>query len=169
MMYIAVFLIAISVCASNTYEERALGIWAPDATSLDENDGVSYVTDHMRNQLSFDLWYIFLGTFLVCIAEARRITDLSEPSSGNVGLSLGGPLGNTSMSGHYSVFSKVVICLMMIRGRHRGLPYALDRAITLPTRDDDDTQNEKMTRPFRFDSPPPVRAMVALAKAHTAS
>lgn len=52
--------------------------------------------------------------------------------SGNVGLSLGGPNGSVSMSGHYLVFSKVVICAMMIRGRHRGLPYALDSAITLP-------------------------------------
>ncbi|GKT51814.1 low-affinity potassium transport protein [Colletotrichum spaethianum] len=169
MMYIAVFPIAISVRASNTYEERALGIWAPDATGLDENNGVSYVMDHMRNQLSFDLWYIFLGTFLVCIAEARRITDLSEPSSGNVGLSLGGPLGNTSMSGHYSVFSKMVICLMMVRGRHRGLPYALDRAITLPTGHDNDTQMEETTRPFRFESFPPAGAMVPLTKAHTTS
>jgi Trk-type K+ transport system membrane component len=36
------------------------------------------------------------------------------------------------MSGHYKPLSKFVICAMMIRGRHRGLPYALDRAITLP-------------------------------------
>jgi len=34
----------------------------------------------------------------------------------------------------FGVFGKVVICFMMIRGRHRGLPYALDRAIMLPTR-----------------------------------
>ncbi|SPO03184.1 uncharacterized protein DNG_05866 [Cephalotrichum gorgonifer] len=31
------------------------------------------------------------------------------------------------------LFSKVVICFMMIRGRHRALPYALDRAIMLPS------------------------------------
>lgn len=38
----------------------------------------------------------------------------------------------TSLSGQFDTFSKVVICAMMIRGRHRGLPYALDRAIMLP-------------------------------------
>lgn len=32
----------------------------------------------------------------------------------------------------FGTFGKVVICLMMVRGRHRGLPYALDRAIMLP-------------------------------------
>ncbi|KAG7136325.1 Low-affinity potassium transport protein like [Verticillium longisporum] len=80
MMYIAVFPIAISIRASNTYEERSMGIWASNDTRVDETDGVSYVLDHVRNQLSFDLWYIFLGTFLICIAEAKRIADLNEPS-----------------------------------------------------------------------------------------
>jgi hypothetical protein len=37
------------------------------------------------------------------------------------------------MSGQFSTFSKVVVCAMMIRGRHRGLPYQLDRAILLPS------------------------------------
>jgi Trk-type K+ transport system membrane component len=38
------------------------------------------------------------------------------------------------------VFSKLVICAMMIRGRHRGLPYALDRAITLPNERNEDSE-----------------------------
>ncbi|KAG7122985.1 High-affinity potassium transport protein like [Verticillium longisporum] len=145
MMYIAVFPIAISVRASNTYEERTIGIWAREE-NLNEDNGVSYVMVHVRNQLTFDLWYIFLGTFLICIAESTLIMDVAEPTFSifavlfevtsayaNVGLSLGGPSGLVSMSGHYTIFSKVVICAMMIRGRHRGLPYALDRAITLPS------------------------------------
>lgn len=32
-----------------------------------------------------------------------------------------------------STFSKLVICVIMLRGRHRGLPVALDRAIVFPT------------------------------------
>lgn len=39
----------------------------------------------------------------------------------------------TSLCGQFTTFSKVIICLMMIRGRHRGLPYSLDRAIMLPS------------------------------------
>lgn len=54
-------------------------------------------------------------------------------TSGNVGLSLGHPSAATSLSGQFTVFSKVVVCLVMIRGRHRALPYALDRAIMLPS------------------------------------
>lgn len=54
------------------------------------------------------------------------------PRSGNVGLSLGHPSISASLSGKFTIFGKVVMCLMMIRGRHRALPYALDRAIMLP-------------------------------------
>lgn len=62
-------------------------------------------------------------------APQRRLT---ASRSANVGLSLGYPGVDVSLSGEFTVFSKLVICAMMIRGRHRGLPYALDRAILLP-------------------------------------
>ncbi|EAW19312.1 potassium ion transporter [Aspergillus fischeri NRRL 181] len=152
MMYIAIYPIAISVRASNTYEERALGIYPNDAATIDESDGRSYVLSHIRNQLTFDLWYIFLGIFCICIAESDRVMDPAEPAFAvfpiffevvsayaNVGLSLGYPTVNTSLSGQFSVFSKLVICAMMIRGRHRGLPYQLDRAIVLPNERLDDS------------------------------
>jgi hypothetical protein len=32
-----------------------------------------------------------------------------------------------------NTFSKLVICAVMLRGRHRGLPVALDKAIMFPT------------------------------------
>jgi len=47
-------------------------------------------------------------------------------------LSLGHPEVNTSLSGKFTVVSKLVIIAMQVRGRHRGLPYKLDRAILLP-------------------------------------
>lgn len=78
MMYIAVFPIAISVRASNTYEESTLGQY-PSEAGLDERNGRSYIMTHIRNQLSFDLWYVFLGVFCICIAEADRIMDASDP------------------------------------------------------------------------------------------
>ncbi|KAG9232849.1 putative cation transporter [Amylocarpus encephaloides] len=145
MMYIAVYPIAISVRASNTYEEKSLGIYSSDAFEMNENDGKSYVMMHLRNQLSFDLWYIFLGIFCICIAESGKIMDKADPAFsvfpiffevvsayGNVGLSLGHPTVMTSLCGQFTPFSKLVICSMMIRGRHRSLPYQLDRAILLP-------------------------------------
>ncbi|KAF5862207.1 hypothetical protein ETB97_011912 [Aspergillus alliaceus] len=150
MMYIAIYPIAISVRASNTYEERALGMYS-DNTTIDETNGRSYILSHIRNQLTFDLWYIFLGIFCICVAESGRIMDPDEPAFAvfpiffevvsayaNVGLSLGYPTVSTSLSGQFTVFSKLAICAMMIRGRHRGLPYQLDRAILLPNERLDD-------------------------------
>lgn len=74
MMYIAIFPIAISVRASNTYEESSLGIYLGDGET-DEAKGRSYIMAHLQNQLSFDLWYIFLGVFCICIAESGKIAD----------------------------------------------------------------------------------------------
>ncbi|KAI3187448.1 hypothetical protein CBS147311_10190 [Penicillium roqueforti] len=144
MMYIAIFPIAISIRASNVYEERTLGVYTTDG-NMDEHNGRSYIINHIQNQLTFDLWYIFLGSFCICVAEAGKIADTSIPAFsvfsvlfevvsayGNVGLSLGYPTVSTSLSGEFTVFSKLVVCVIMIRGRHRGLPYKLDRAILLP-------------------------------------
>lgn len=80
MMYISVLPIAISIRSSNAYEERALGIYAHEK-GLDETSGSLYVMTHIQNQLSFDLWYIFLGTFCICVAEAGRIMDDTDPVS----------------------------------------------------------------------------------------
>ncbi|KAF7189044.1 Low-affinity potassium transport protein [Pseudocercospora fuligena] len=146
MMYIAVYPIAISIRASSSYEDTPMGKYEQEL-EVDEyrQPGKSYLMNHIRNQLSFDLWYVFLGTFCICVAEAGRIADVDDPAFsvfsimfevvsgyGNVGLSLGYPTNLASLSGEFTVFSKLVICAMMIRGRHRGLPYALDRAVTLP-------------------------------------
>lgn len=40
---------------------------------------------------------------------------------------------NYSLSGAMGKLSKLIICIVMLRGRHRGLPVALDRAIMFPT------------------------------------
>lgn len=80
MMYVAVLPVAISIRTSNTYEERTLGIYEREEPA-EETKGISYLTMHIRNQLSFDLWYIFLGTFCICVAEADRVMDTSQPVS----------------------------------------------------------------------------------------
>lgn len=67
--------------ASNTYEEQAIGLY-PSDRPLDESEAASYVMTHVRNQLSFDLWYIFFGTFCICVAESGRIKDVGEPVGG---------------------------------------------------------------------------------------
>lgn len=78
MMYISVFPVALSVRASNTYEERALGIFS-NKEEVENKPGRSYFVAHIKNQLAFDLWYIFLGAFCICISEGNRIMDPAEP------------------------------------------------------------------------------------------
>jgi potassium uptake Trk family protein len=150
MMYISVFPIAISVRQTNVYEEKSLGIYHSqlkpgEEEEQDDDPGPkSYLASHLRRQLSFDLWFVFLGLFLISVIEGDRISNNLEPgftvwtvlfeivsAYGTVGLSLGYPNTNASFSAQLRPLSKLVIISMMVRGRHRGLPYALDRAILL--------------------------------------
>jgi Trk-type K+ transport system membrane component len=59
----------------------------------------------------------------------------------------------TSLCGQFGVFGKLVICAMMIRGRHRGLPNAIDRAIMLP--------DEANDRPEMNEDESQAKALVA--------
>lgn len=145
MMYISVFPIAISIRRTNVYEEKSLGMY--DKNDVDdesvEDNTMKYVGSHLRRQLSFDLWYVFSGLFLLTITEAGKLEAkefnmfdvLFELISayGTVGLSMGYPGINTSLCGTFSTGGKLIIIAMQIRGRHRGLPYGLDRAIMLPS------------------------------------
>lgn len=47
---------------------------------------------------------------------------------GGIGLTLGIPTENYSFSGAFTVTSKLIVIVIMLRGRHRGLPVAIDRA-----------------------------------------
>jgi hypothetical protein len=145
MMYISALPVAISVRRTNVYEEKSLGIYGSAAEENEDQGEPSYVGAHLRRQLSFDLWFIFMGLFIIAIAEGARLQSgdpgftmfsvLFEIVSayGTVGLSLGYPGIDESFSAEFNVISKLVIIAMQIRGRHRGLPYELDRAILLPS------------------------------------
>ncbi|KAH8894942.1 hypothetical protein GQ53DRAFT_642807 [Thozetella sp. PMI_491] len=103
MMYISVFPIAISVRRTNVYEEKSLGIYNKNETEEHTN--------------STDLSYVGM--------HLRRQLSFD--------LCLGYSTVNASLSSQFTVVGKLVIIAMMIRGRHRGLPYGLDRAILLPS------------------------------------
>lgn len=143
MMYISVFPVAISIRKTNVYEEKSLGVYESKDDWDDDQPSISYVGTHLRRQLSFDLWYVFLGFFILTITEGGRLTsgDISMfavlfelvSAYGTVGLSLGYTGTNASLVSQFSVLGKLVIVAMMIRGRHRGLPYGLDRAVLLPS------------------------------------
>lgn len=159
MMYISIFPIAMSIRQSNVYEEKSLGVWADN--ELDDAKS-SYLSHHLRRQLSFDLWFVFLGFFLIAIIEGTRLENTNEyafslfsvlfeivSAYGTVGLSQGYPGTNASFSAQFKPLSKLIIIAMQIRGRHRGLPYALDRAILLPSETRYQKENEEATRRAR--------------------
>lgn len=72
-----------------------------------EESTKSFIGAHLRRQLSFDLWFLFLGLFIICICEGDKIKDIQRPNFnvftilfddcsayGTVGLSLGYPNTN---------------------------------------------------------------------------
>ena len=173
MMYISVFPIAISVRRTNVYEEKSLGIYGSTRDEKEDESEPSYVGAHLRRQLSFDLWYVFLGLFIIAIAEGDRLANTNEyaftlfsvlfeivSAYGTVGLSLGYPNIDASLSAEFNVISKLVIIAMQIRGRHRGLPYELDRAILLPgdshVAEDEDVSNRIQRRSSNFSNMEPL-------------
>ncbi len=147
MMYVSVMPLAISIRRTNVYEEQSLGVYYdPEDDEPEGNSKKNFITSHLRRQLSFDLWYIFLGLFVICLADGGKLEDttkgrfnsfavLFEVVSAycNVGLSLGYPGINSSFCTEFSTISKLVLIAMMIRGKHRGLPYSLDRAVMFPS------------------------------------
>ncbi|KAK0229339.1 potassium transporter [Armillaria nabsnona] len=159
MMYIAVYPVAMSIRSTNTYEEGSLGVFkAPQEEFEHKDKELGYPKDreprqrvtrylgwHLRRQMSDDIWWMFWGVLLVTIIERGNIMDdnkkwfdlfrvlfeLVSAFSG-IGLSLGLPSDNMSFVGAMRPLSKLVIIVVMVRGRHRGLPVAIDRAVKLP-------------------------------------
>ncbi|WVW80474.1 hypothetical protein I302_102456 [Kwoniella bestiolae CBS 10118] len=157
LMYVAIYPIAMSVRSTNVYEEKALGVYEQDDTdTLGEDEPEfkgrrhevfsKYLLWHMRKQLAFDIWPLAVAIFLICCFERGKLMDpekydwftvfriLFECTSAYsvIGLSLGTPNNNFSFVGEFGYASKIVIICVMLRGRHRGLPVAIDRAILLP-------------------------------------
>lgn len=126
---------------------------AGGSTSTPEGH-VSLVSQHLRGQLSHDIWAIAFALFLVTLIEtSHSIADprtysvfnfMFEIVSGytNIGLSTGLPDASFSFCGGWYTGSKLVMIMMMIRGRHRGLPVALDHSVKLPGWDNVKKQNE---------------------------
>jgi potassium uptake Trk family protein len=104
----------------------------------------SLISQQVRGQLSHDVWWIAFALFLIAIIETHHsiedprtysvFTMLFEIVSGytTIGISIGLPDQSYSFSGGMYTGSKIVMILVMLRGRHRGLPVALDRAVRLP-------------------------------------
>ncbi|KAH6838665.1 cation transport protein-domain-containing protein [Chaetomium sp. MPI-CAGE-AT-0009] len=116
--------------------------------------GQDLVSHHVRSQLSHDVWWIALAFFLITIIETSHtledpaayslfniLFEIVSAYAGN-GISVGLPNVAYSFSGGWQPGSKFVLVLVMLRGRHRDLPVALDRAVKLPSMDLDEKEED---------------------------
>ncbi|KAJ5167448.1 uncharacterized protein N7482_006229 [Penicillium canariense] len=112
--------------------------------SLSESSRGYFVHQQVRSQLSHDIWWIALAVLLITIAEADHYNAQPVAFStfniifevvsayGCVGVSVGYPGKNSSFCGAWHTISKLILAAVALRGRHRGLPVAIDKAIMLP-------------------------------------
>lgn len=103
-----------------------------------------FVHQQLRSQLSHDVWWIALAVLFITIAESPHYSDnpiaystfniIFEVVSayGCVGISVGFPGRNYSFCGSWHTISKLILAAVTLRGRHRGLPVAIDQAVMLP-------------------------------------
>ncbi|KIW99816.1 uncharacterized protein Z518_10744 [Rhinocladiella mackenziei CBS 650.93] len=103
-----------------------------------------FIRQQLRGQLGHDLWWIALAIFLITAIETGQferepvvfstfnIIFETVSAYGCVGISMGVPWNAYSFCGAWHTVSKLVLCAVMLRGRHRGLPVSIDRAILLP-------------------------------------
>ncbi|KAI0761664.1 TrkH-domain-containing protein [Trametes elegans] len=157
MMYIAIYPVALSIRSTNVYEEKSLGVFEATPEEEEEEPNLDekqprrerigkYFGWHVRRQLAFEVWWLVFAIFAICIIERTKIMDDNNApwfnvfrivfelvsAFGGIGLTLGIPTENYSFSGAFGPLSKIVVIIIMVRGRHRGLPVAIDRAILLP-------------------------------------
>lgn len=68
------------------YEERSLGVFQVESEELEEEPNLDekrprreriskYFGWHFRRQLSFDIWWLVWGIFLICIIERTKLMD----------------------------------------------------------------------------------------------
>ncbi|KAE8350528.1 cation transport protein-domain-containing protein [Aspergillus coremiiformis] len=147
MMYLSAYPVVITMRSTTVYEERSLGIYPEDPPpNLDrqETRRLSFVKQQLRAQLAHDIWWLALAVIIVSVVEAGSFTRDPVTSSvfnslfetisayGCVGITTGVPDRLYSFSGGWHSLSKLVLCAVMLRGRHRSLPVAIDKAIMLP-------------------------------------
>ena len=105
---------------------------------------INFVRQQVHGQLAHDIWWLVLAVLIITAIETDHFR--ADPVTfsvfniifevvsayGTVGISVGVPTAAYSFAGAWKTGSKLVLCLVMLRGRHRGLPVALDHAVRLP-------------------------------------
>ena len=87
---------------------------------------------HIRAQLAYDLWWLLLTIFLICVVEWPGLAThapgfsifsvIFEVASAYGTLSLSVPYDGDGFFGAWRTLSKLILIVVMLRGRHRILP-----------------------------------------------
>ncbi|KAM0421389.1 hypothetical protein ACHAPT_010743 [Fusarium lateritium] len=176
-MIIPAHLITRSLRRTNVYEERSLGIFKPkDGEVPTPDDSIPqfrYISQQMYRQFTRnDTLALMLAALLITTIESGQFRRdpvhysvfnvMFEVTSayGCVGVSVGLPDADYSFSGGWHAASKVILCAVMLRGRHRGLPDTIDRALLLPSETlmRDEEQDERLRATDREDQSVSVRS-----------
>ncbi|KAF8846857.1 TrkH-domain-containing protein [Acephala macrosclerotiorum] len=128
----------------STKTSRFLGLFRKRISRLGEGTGTYFLRQQLRAQLAHDLWWLALAVLFIMVIETSQFERdpkifsvfnvIFEVVSGYgcVGISVGVPWDQYSFCGAWHTLSKLILCAVMLRGRHRGLPVVIDMAVLLP-------------------------------------
>jgi Trk-type K+ transport system membrane component len=160
MMYISSYPVALSARTSTVHK----GSLEPEDEeeqvyrTRESAGGKNNVKYQAKNLIFRDVSYLFVALMIITIVEDDRITAdpgysifkiLFELVSayGTVGLTLGYPGSVLSLSGTFHIISKLVIIVVMLLGRHRGLPLSIDHAVNYTSAIAMDIEADSAKRP----------------------
>lgn len=157
-MYLAIFPLLLARRKTNVYLEQDLMVEQPsedytrrfkrwigagdDHRSREERAADIYMLSRLKTQMFSDLTFVIVCIFLIVSIECNR--PLNPPIApfavifevvsgfGNVGLSLGYPGTVTSLSGMFTTASKLIMVVVFMVGRNRGLPDNVDKSVQIP-------------------------------------
>ncbi|KAI9018158.1 cation transport protein-domain-containing protein [Hyaloraphidium curvatum] len=157
-MYLAIFPIALVRRKTNVYLEQDLMVgsrpeglgsrfrrWIgsiPDERTKKEWHADVYMLTRLKAQMFSDLGFVIVAIFLIVAIECSRDLDPPIPvfsaifevvsAFGNVGLSLGYPGVAASLSAVFTPAGKLIMTIVFMVGRHRGLPDNVDKSVQIP-------------------------------------
>ncbi|KAK3365025.1 cation transport protein-domain-containing protein [Lasiosphaeria ovina] len=130
---------------TNVYEETSIAHHRVDPEGEGDST-LKYLGQVARFQLTRrGIWALILAVFAITAIEADHFRQdpvqystfkiMFETASAycGSGVSVGWPDKDYSFSGGWHDASKVILCVVMLRGRHRDLPDAIDPAVLLPS------------------------------------
>ena len=94
----------------------------------------TFYYERLRSHLSRDMWWLSFAVIIICVAESRKFIDFPLAFStfniifevvsaySFVGVSVGYPGKTYAFCGEWTSFSKLLLIMISVVGRHRDVP-----------------------------------------------